>query len=388
MPFGLFEFVRMPFGLKMQPSHFSDSWMKWYNLRQLFEALRKFGLVINRSKCVFGTRELDFLGHRVSSAGVRPLPEKVRAVKDYQVPQLVKSLQRFLGMLNFYRRFLPNISAVLRPLTDALAGSPNQLIWTSPMTSAFEEAKKRLARAMLLVHPRSGVELRLRTDASERAIASAVHQVIDGQEQPLAFFSRRITSAESRYSAYDLELLAIYAPIQHFRHFLEGRRFKIFTDQRPLTSAFLKAQEPVSNRQKHQLAVISEFCTEIAHVPGIDNVVTDAMSRQHDNEVEGRSTFVHAVAHFLPDVDLDELAADQSPNPDTENRTSLNLQHIQMPGCSIKIWCDTSQLRPRFLVLQGCTVKKRLVNNCKLRIPSGTFTYCPQVLVKVTNHKH
>ena len=112
------------------------------HLQQLFDALHKFGLVINRGKCVFGARELDFLGHRVSSAGVRPLPDKVRAVKQFQLPKTVKSLQRFLGMLNFYHRFLPNIAEVLRPLTDALAGAPKQLFWTSQMTSSFEEAKK------------------------------------------------------------------------------------------------------------------------------------------------------------------------------------------------------------------------------------------------------
>ena len=159
------------------------------HLRQLFEALRKFGLV-NRRKCAFGAQELDFLGHRVSATGVRQLPEKVLAVREYQIPQTVKFLQRFLGMLNFYRRFLPNIAALLRLLTDALAGTPKQLVWTPLMTSAFEEAKRRLARATLLMHPRSGAELRLRTDASEKAIAGAVHQVTDGQEQPLAFFSR------------------------------------------------------------------------------------------------------------------------------------------------------------------------------------------------------
>ena len=284
-PFGLFEFVRMPFGLKNAAQAFqrlmdeavqdlpgvyvylddvlvasATPEQHLGHLKQLFDALRKFGLVINRGKCVFGASELDFLGHRVSSAGVRPLAEKVRAVKQYRAPQTVKSLQRFLGMLNFYRRFLPGIAAVLRPLTDALAGAPKKLVWTAAMTSAFEEAKGCLSRATLLAHPRSDVELKLRTDASERAIAGAVHQVVAGQEQPLAFFSRRTTAAESRYSAYDLELLAVYASIKHFRHLLEGRKFKIFTDQRPLTAAFMKAREPVSNRQRHQLSFISEFC--------------------------------------------------------------------------------------------------------------------------------
>ena len=96
------------------------------HLRLLFTALKRFGLVIDRAKCVFGVKELEFLGHLVSPNGIRPLGEKVRAVRQFQQPKTVKALQRFLGMLNFYRRFLPNIASVLRPLTDALAGTPKQ----------------------------------------------------------------------------------------------------------------------------------------------------------------------------------------------------------------------------------------------------------------------
>ena len=215
-----------------------------HHLRLLFEALKQFGLVINRAKCVFGARELKFLGHRGMSEGIRPLEEKVGAVQQFQQPKRVKSLQRFLGMLNFYRRFLPGIASVLRPLTDALVGAPKHLVWTEKMMSSFVEAKTRLARATLLVHPRCCAQLCLRTDASEKAIAGALHQVIEGQERPLAYFSRQTTTAEARYSAYDLELLAIYSAMLHFRHFLEGRDFRIFTDQRPLTSAFLRCETP------------------------------------------------------------------------------------------------------------------------------------------------
>ena len=177
-PFGLFEFVRMPFGLKNAAQTFqrlmdhvtqqlpgvfvylddvlvaSESPAQHVaHLRALFEALQRFGLVINRAKCVFGVRELDFLGHRVTQQGIRPLADKVRAVRQYQQPQSVKSLQRFLGMLNFYRRFLPGIAEVLRPLTDALAGKPKQLHWTDAMTSAFERAKRCLGNATLLAAP-------------------------------------------------------------------------------------------------------------------------------------------------------------------------------------------------------------------------------------------
>ena len=122
--------------------------------------------------------------------------------------------------------------------------------------------------------------MRLHTDVSRKAIAGAVQQIINGHPQPLGFFSRRTSAAEERYSAYDLELLAIYSTVLKFRHLLEGRQVTIYTDQKPLTSAFFKAKDPVSDRQRQQLAFISEFVTTIEHIPGVENVVADALSRQ------------------------------------------------------------------------------------------------------------
>ena len=368
MPFGLFEFLRMPFGLKNAAQMFQrlmdnvtgqlpgvfayiddvlvaspSAAQHESDLRRLFTALKRFGLVVNSDKCVFGVRELEFLGHRVSAQGIRLLPAKVDAVRRFKRPRSVKSLQRFLGLVNFYRRFLPNIAATMRPLTDALVGAPRQLTWTDAMTSAFEATKLRLATATLLVHPVPKADLQINTDASTKAIAGAIHQIVDGRPQPLGFFSRRTTPAESRYSVYDLELLAIYSTIVKVRHVLEGRRFRIYTDQKPLTSAFFKARDPVSNRQRHQLAFISEFATDIAHVPSLDNVVADALTRQFDDEPE--SAISHAITHSLSDVSLAKLAGLQRPINE-EPSSSLRLESIRFSGVDSPVVCDTSLGRP------------------------------------------
>ena len=236
----------------------------------------------------------------------------------------------------------------MRPLTDAFAGMPRQLTWSKTMTSAFQLAKQRLAAATLLVHPVADAELHVNTDASSKAIAGAIHQVVRGQLQPLGFFSRHTSPAEFRYSAYDLELLAVYATVVKFRHVLEGRRFRIFTDQKPLTSAFFKAQDPVSNRQHHQLAFISEFATDIVHAPGLENVVADALTRQY-HDGEGAAAIVHSIAHTLSDVNLSELAGDQPPIGD-EDTSSLALEQVQFPGVDRSVVCDTSLGWPRVLV--------------------------------------
>ena len=132
------------------------------DLWQLFSTLQRFGLALNINKCVFGTCEFEFLGHHVSTQDIRPLLEKVEAVKCFECPRTLKS-----RMVNFYRRFLPNIAATMRPLTDALLGTPCQLTWNDAMTSAFIRTKQRLAEATLLFHPTSDADLRINTDASE-----------------------------------------------------------------------------------------------------------------------------------------------------------------------------------------------------------------------------
>ena len=368
-PFGLFEFTRMPFGLKTAAQTFQRLMDKVTaqlhgvfvylddmlvasatpeqherDLWQLFAALRRHGLVLNVGKCIFGVPELEFLGHRVTAKGISQLPCKVSAVQRFERPWTVKTLQRFLGLINFYRRFLPGIAATMQPLTDALAGAPHQMMWTDAMTSAFQLTKKKLAEATLLVHLVVDAELQVNNDASSKAIAGAIDQVVQGCVQPLGFFSRCTSSAEVRY---DLELLAVYSTVVKFRHVLEGRRFRIFTDQKPLTSAFFKARDPVLNRQHQQLAFISEFATDIAYVPWIENVVAEALTRQFDDEEA--SAQVHAVTHSLSDVDLAELAREQTPLVE-EPSSSLSLKQVSFSGVDRLVVCDTSIGRPRVLV--------------------------------------
>ena len=119
----------------------------------MFILLEENGLVINATKCVFATSSLEFLGHYVTTASMVPLLRHVDAIQDFPQPQDIKQLQRFLGLINFYRRFLPGITGTLRPLTDALAGNPKKLSWTPELDSAFQQAQQALIVAVPLVHP-------------------------------------------------------------------------------------------------------------------------------------------------------------------------------------------------------------------------------------------
>ena len=359
-PFGLFEFLRMPFGLKNAAQAFQrlmDSVCAGLDfvfdylddiliasksneehrehLQILFDRLEEHGLVVKIEKCVFGVSEIDFLGHRVSKTGICPLPTKVKAIANFPVPTSVKLLERFIGMVNFYHRFVPKAAEVMKPLYGALSGKPRpkEINWTQEMNEAFVQAKSQLANATLLHHPIPGAITSLTTDASDTAIGAVLEQQVDRHWQPLAFFSRQLNKAEKNYATIDRELLGIYSAIFHFRYFLEGRDFTVFTDHRPIVAAIKKKAELKSGRQTRQLATISEFTTDIQHVAGKDNIVADALSRAapdptgtlEPDQVDQRPGFLFSPVNAIkPGLDYQAMAAAQRVDLDVQNyRTAI-----------------------------------------------------------------
>jgi hypothetical protein len=307
-PFGLFEFVRMPFGLRNASQTFQrllnqvlqgldftfayvddiliasssrDEHLK--HVDTVLQRLNEHGIVVNPKKCVFGVEELDFLGVRITRNGITPLPEKVKVIQGFKFPETSKQLQRFLGMVNYYRRWLPNAAKVQAPLYSLLNGctKKNARIETTPEANkAFEQTKQDLMEATILTFPDVSCELSIATDASEEAVGGVLQQRVDGDQKPIAFFSSKLTPAEKKYSAYDRELLAIYKAILHFQHFLEGRPFIAWTDHKPLTYyAFRKKPEKYTPRQARQLDLISQFTTDIRYIKGSENEAADALSR-------------------------------------------------------------------------------------------------------------
>uniref|UniRef100_UPI00358E68FD uncharacterized protein n=1 Tax=Myxine glutinosa TaxID=7769 RepID=UPI00358E68FD len=147
------------------------------HLRALFECLSQHGLIINPAKCLFGVASIDFLGHHITKEGAVPLPSKVEAVKGFPHPLTVKALQEFLGMVNFYHRFVPRAAQLIWPLYEALKGKPTKraIEWTEEMAKAFTDAKLALASATLLAHPSPDAPIALTMDASDYAVG-AVHE--------------------------------------------------------------------------------------------------------------------------------------------------------------------------------------------------------------------
>ena len=217
------------------------------------------------------------MSHTISAADIRPhITHEV--VRTFSVPQDKKALHQFVGLIiNYYHRFVPRCAEILQPLHLALAD--DSFIWTASCQQAFEAAKMALFEAVMLVHPQQHAPTCITTDASNRAVGAVLEHFINGQWKPISFFSKKLSPAELKYSAFDHELLAAYLAVQHFQYFVEGRVFNINTDRKPLTFALNSSAERHSPRQALHLAFISEFMTDLRCIKGQANRVADALSR-------------------------------------------------------------------------------------------------------------
>ena len=365
-PFGLFEFLRMPFGLKNAAQAFQrfmdqvcrgledflfvyiddvlvaspDAKEHRRHLHLLFQRLAEHGLVVNVAKCTFGEEIIDFLAHRVTAQGIEPLPERVEAIRRFPRPQNAKTLSEFLGMVNFYHRFIPNAAALMGPLHGLSHAKGQDFQWTTQHQSAFDATKHALASATLLNHPSATATTCITVDASDLAVGGVLEQFLDGNWRPLAFFSRKLDKAQKSYSTFDRELLAMYSAVQHFSYFIEGRRFHIYTDHKPLTFALASSSERWTPRQQRHLAFIAEYTTDVRHVHGRDNAVADALSR-----VE-LGTHPVCMAAGRPSLDLLSMAQAQQADAEVQAYrtaiTGLVLADVPLPGTDTTLLCDTS----------------------------------------------
>lgn len=369
-PFGLFEFLKMTFGLRNAAQTFQRfvnsifSGMDYVypyiddllvasenheqheqHLRIVFEVLRKNGIVINLSKCVFGSESVKFVGHGIDRFGIHPLPDKVQAIVDFPEPSEVRGLKRFLAMLNFYHRFVPHAAEIQFPLLKFVKGNKKndktKIEWDESSRMAFLNCKQSLASHTLLAHPIPLAEMKLMVDASEVALGAVIQQKCDdGSWAPLGFFSRKLTDCQKKYSTYDRELLAIYSAIKYFKHMLEGREFSIFTDHKPLVFAFQQSSEKASPRQLRHLDYIGQFSTDVRHISGCENIVADTLSRIESIKFPSKYSFKDMAEAQENDPEILNLISKKIPS-------SLNLKKIYIPEFGINLICDESHSKIR-----------------------------------------
>lgn len=364
-PFGLFEYLRMPFGLRNAAASmqrlmhevcrdlpfvyvFFDDLIcgskspdeHLQHLETLFKRFEEIGLIINLEKCEFGKTEITFLGHLVSKNGFKPSPSKVEAITNMKPPATVTDLRGYLATINFYRDFIPNAIDTQQHLSKLALGNKKNdrtpVAWTTNALEMFEESKRQLSNATALAFPVPNAHLILFSDASDYAAGGALNQLVGDQLQPLGFYSKAFTPAEKNYSTYDRELTAMFQSAKHFLFMIEGRPCTMLTDQKSLANAFQQRPEKASPRQVRQLDFIGQLTTDIRYIPGKENVIADLLSRLASISSQPK-----------PLVDYKLLQAEQEKDAEITdllaNKThSLIIKRVQMPDSNIHIWCDFS----------------------------------------------
>ena len=208
------------------------------NLENVLQRLQRYGLRANVEKCNIFKEKVEFCGHVIDAEGLHKTTEKVRAIVEAKTPENVSELRAFLGLVNYYGKFLPNLATVLRPLYMLLE-KDRKWTWTPECGKAFNRVKELMQSDNVLVHYDPSLPLRLSCDASPYGLGAVLSHVYpSGEEKPIAFGSRSLNSAERNYSQIDKEALGIVWGIKHFQIYLYGRHFSLVTDHQPLVSIF------------------------------------------------------------------------------------------------------------------------------------------------------
>jgi len=235
-------------------------------------------LRVKLSKCEWATTSVKFLGHVIGHGTIKPDAGKLAVIKDWPIPVNLKQLQGFLGLVNYFREHVPNISCISAPLTSLtsaqVAATYDWTHWHRSDIEAFEATKKALTDAVVLHLPDLSAEFTLQTDASEIGCGGTLLQ----DNKPVAFYSHKFSGAETRYPTQDKEALAMFLALKQWRCYLENSENTVcLTDHKPLVH--LTTQANLNRRQARWLEYMSRFPLCIKYIPGKDNVVADALSR-------------------------------------------------------------------------------------------------------------
>ena len=255
------------------------------HVAQILQLLEANKLSLSREKCEFGRRSLLFLGHVVSPGHISMEEDKVSAIRDWARPTTKKELQAFLGLTNYYRRFVRDYAFTATPLTDLTGGgkeptgsggAPSKIVWTAAAHHAFRKLKEAISTAPVLRMPDPNLPFTVLCDASDLAVGAILQQDDGRGPRPVAFVSKRLSTAEANYMVRDKELLAVTYALRQFRVYLLGNPFVVNTDHESLR--YLLTQKDLTGRLARWAEALADFNMTIEHIQGRDNPA-DVLSR-------------------------------------------------------------------------------------------------------------
>lgn len=327
-PFGRYAFTRLPFGILCAPeifqkeigdildglegqAHAQDDIIVWgkteaehnERLEKVMKAIQKSGLKLNKDKCEFGVSELVYLGHKITSEGIKPDESKIVAVKSFPYPQSKEELQRFLGMTNYLAKFLPQYSQTSAPVRELLE-KETAWHWDLKHSQAIDDLKQLVTNAPVLKFYDGKKAIKVSTDASKNGLGSVLFQKHGTEWYPVAYASRSLTKSEINYAQIEKECLAILFACNKFHQYLYGQTFKVESDHKPLIPIFAKPLIKAPPRIQRMLLNMQKYDAEIEYVPGKTLLVADALSRvgnapcDHKSEEQLNFTVCSLISNF------------------------------------------------------------------------------------------
>lgn len=302
---GQYEFLRAPFGLSNCPSVFQrfinhifaefigEGIMLTYmddmilparteeealsKLKRVLERAAEYGLQIQWKKCHMLQRSIEFLGLIIQDGNIRSSPNKVKAVSVYKPPRTVKELQRFLGLTNYFRKFIPNYAKIAKPLSDLLR-KDHTFVYETEQHTAFQTLKQKITERPVLALFEYGLETEVHTDASKDALGGILLQKSneDNLFHPICYLSAKTSAQEQKWNSYELEVYAVVIALRKWRIYLLGRPFTLVTDCKAFESAMGMKTVPKIMRW---MLEIQQFEMKIIHRPGTQMKHVDALSR-------------------------------------------------------------------------------------------------------------
>jgi len=301
-PFGHFCWRYMPFGLRNAPATFSrlvskllvgcDSFCVGYlddllifsetwedhlkHIRIIFRKIREANLTLKLSKCEFAAAELDYLGHHVGLGKLQPREQKVQALLQFPRPTNRKSLQRYLGLAGYFRRFIPHFSYISSVLSDLLKKNA-KFVWTDKCENAFIDLKSRLATRPILRPPNYDLPFCIAVDTSGVAIGAYLFQIVDDIEHPVCYLSKKLNKHQMHYSTVEKEAYGLMLATRAFSVYFGCSLVTVYTDHSPLQ--FLSKMSNHNQKLLRWNLELQQYNLMIVHRAGRDNVLPDLLSR-------------------------------------------------------------------------------------------------------------
>ena len=303
-PMGQYQFTVMPFGMVNSSASFvrlmkkvlkdcdgfADSFIDdigiysdtfkdhLKHIRYVLQALRKANIAARPTKCCFGFSKLEFLGHIVGGGKIMPTQDKIKAILSFKPPTTKKQVRSFIGLIGFYRKFIPNFSRYSAPITDLTKkGLPTKVKWTSEHQECFDRLKSMIASEPVLRAPDFSLTFILCTDACKTGVGCVLEQEFKDGRHPILYMSKKFSETECRYSVIEKECYAIVWAVKSLWIYLEGKEFVIETDHAPLQ--WLQRMKMSNQRLLRWSLTLQELKFKISYVPGKLNIVADALSR-------------------------------------------------------------------------------------------------------------